>query len=90
MDKPNFALLIGKRLADKDKGKGMEDMEDSPTSEEDDSDSMATSAAADFGAAVKSGDPSAILSSFKEMMKFCDDDSAQEPEEGPEDYSMDK
>jgi hypothetical protein len=82
-DKPNFALLIGKRLADKEKGSKEPTQDDEESSDgEGEQESMENSAVADLMAALQSKNVPAAKAALKDFIQMCSGES-DEPEEEP-------
>jgi hypothetical protein len=93
MEKPNFALLIGKRLSDKDKGKppDNEDHEQDlfpgrDAGKDDQKEEMENSAVSDIMAALATKNRGLFKSALKDFiqMSSSDDEDEQEPEPEPE------
>ena len=76
-----FALLIGKRLADKKSGKPEELDHEKDLSPDGDEESMKLSAASDVIAACKSGDAKLLCSALEDLVHLMKDEPAEEESE---------
>lgn len=85
--KPNFALLIGKKLDDKDKGSKppMSEMPPDMTDAPEESGNMEDSAVADLLAALKEDNVPKAKAALKDFIDICYPYLANNSEAGPSD-----